>query len=120
MVIDMNPTIEINISDSTIVYEIDQDNLSVVLIKGEDIAEDNTIEDAVQMLNTPWSDNGYSFKVKHDYKLKLWVCIRTVIVYDTIDAVLNTYANDPQTAFKRNEMFFDKLQRYYNPNNNFF
>ena len=116
----MNPNIEINIAKTTIIYEIDPESLSAVLTKGENITDDDSIEDAVEILNSPWSDNGYSFDIKYNEKINHWVCERIVWWYDGCSAVLTVYADNPRTAFERNEIFFDKLQRFYNPNNNSF
>ena len=117
----MNPTIEINIDEPTINFEIDPESLSVLSVKNINAEEkDNDIEWAVELLNSPFSENGYMFKITYNRNVNLWVCDRIVWWYDGCSAVLTVYANNPQTAFKRNEMFFDKLQRYYNPNNKFF
>lgn len=117
----MHPTIEINIDETTINFEIDTESLSVLSVKSINAEEkDNDIEWAVELLNSPFSENDYMLKVKFNHNINLWVCERFVWWYDGCSAVLTTYTNNHQTAFKRNETLFNKLQRYYNPNNNSF
>lgn len=120
MVIDMNPNIEINIAETTIIYEIDPESLSAVLTKGEGITDDDSIEDAVEILNSPWSDNSYSFDIKYNEKINHWICERIVWWYDGCSAVLTTYADNHQTAFMMNGILFNRLQAKYNPNSNSF
>lgn len=115
----MNPIVEINIYETTVNFEIDSENLLVLSVKVKNAEEkDNNIEWAVELLNSPFSENGYSFKIAYNRNVNLWMCKRIVRWYDGCSAVLTVYADNSQTAFKRNEIFFRRLQRYYNPNNN--
>lgn len=117
----MNPTIEIIIDESSINFEIDPESLSVLSVKSINAEEkDNDIEWAVELLNSPFSENGYMFKVTFNRNVNLWVCERIVWWYDGCSAVLTTYANNHHTAFMMNEIFYDRLQTKYNPNNKSF
>lgn len=69
------------------------------------------------VLNSPFSTNGDSFRVKDDYKAQCWCCNREVCFYDACNITLGTYAKTPERAFALNNKVFRQLHQQYNHGN---
>lgn len=86
---------------------------------GKFINSEQEIKNWVHFLNNPWSSTSMSYEVTPNYSESGWMAIKTIVVYDSIDAKICAGGDTPQEAITALEKAIKVLtEKYYEEENN--
>ncbi len=81
---------------------------------GKFVNDDAEIKDWAYALNNPWSNDSMHYTVHPNHKThEGWIATKTIIVYDSVEAMIAGNGNTPEEAISNCETFLKHVIKEY-------